>query len=312
MAERVTPSVRDTDVEDADGMNFYVPSATGTEDVTVGGKRKSKKRKHKKVVDIRSKPRRKLRKEERVAKRVRKAERRARRATQETAEEEADVPEDEVPPAMQPTASDEWLSEHEPRGEDVAQESDDEDVAAVMNRKRKAKDKLRMNENRTREEAKWRVVAKRRVTAEKMLSEVTKKNANIRRILEGAGVMPTAEIVGSYYPQLVREFVCNMAEDIDDPATPNFQKIIFHNFTFDFSPSIINGIQVALQFEDVSGTSGGENEETARFLRDEIRHLDGVIQTSLARKFVLEARLRSLSGVANPDVGGSGAETPQT
>ncbi|GAA0172005.1 hypothetical protein LIER_25915 [Lithospermum erythrorhizon] len=73
-----------------------------------------------------------------------------------------------------------------------------------------------------------------------MLSEVTKKNANILSILEGAGVMPTVETIGPYYPKLAKEFICNMAEDIDDPVSPNFQKVTFCNFTFDFSPSIIN------------------------------------------------------------------------
>ncbi|GAA0162298.1 hypothetical protein LIER_18421 [Lithospermum erythrorhizon] len=37
VGETVTPSVRDTNMEDAEGMDFYVPSATGFEDVTAGG-----------------------------------------------------------------------------------------------------------------------------------------------------------------------------------------------------------------------------------------------------------------------------------
>ncbi|GAA0186811.1 hypothetical protein LIER_34099 [Lithospermum erythrorhizon] len=61
-----------------------------------------------------------------------------------------------------------------------------------------------------------------------------------------------------------------------------------------------------------SGASRSGNHETARILRDE----DGVIQASLARNLVLEARLRSLNGEADPDVDaiviGNGAEAPQT
>ncbi|GAA0138776.1 hypothetical protein LIER_34976 [Lithospermum erythrorhizon] len=127
--------------------------------------------------------------------------------------------------------------EHEPQGENAQEDVHDldtEDVAAVMSRRRKAKEKLRMNDNRIRvgntkvpknvvtvpttnvtlnfeeEQAKWRLVVNRRVAAKKMLSELTKKNANIINILEGARVMPTVEVVGPYYPKLVKEFVCNM------------------------------------------------------------------------------------------------------
>ncbi|GAA0157383.1 hypothetical protein LIER_14661 [Lithospermum erythrorhizon] len=161
------------------------------------------------------------------------------------------VPEEVRPSVVQLAVDDEWLSEHEPQGDNAdeeVQESDVEDMVDVITKRRKATSKLKLNENRTRlankrvpknvvavstanmalnskeEQAKWRFVANRRVAAEKMLSEVTKKNANIIGILEGAGVMPTVEAVGPYYPQLVRDFVCNMTEDIDDPASPNFQK----------------------------------------------------------------------------------------
>ncbi|GAA0142391.1 hypothetical protein LIER_03299 [Lithospermum erythrorhizon] len=42
---------------------------------------------------------------------------------------------------------------------------------------------------------------------------------------------------------------------------------------------------------------------TVQLLRDEIRYLNGVIQSSMARKSVLEARLRSLTGDDDPDDG---------
>ncbi|GAA0170952.1 hypothetical protein LIER_41053 [Lithospermum erythrorhizon] len=38
--------------------------------------------------------------------------------------------------------------------------------------------------------------------------------------------MPTIETVGLYYRKLAKEFIYNMAEDIDDAASPNFQKIV--------------------------------------------------------------------------------------
>ncbi|GAA0152989.1 hypothetical protein LIER_37603 [Lithospermum erythrorhizon] len=277
-----------------------------------------------KVVDAgeSSKPRRKLSKEERTVKRARKAKRRARKAAEKAADADVHdeakdhVPKEEVPPIVQPTVSDKWLSEYEQQygnAEEEAQESNEEDVVVVISRRRKATGKLKLNENQTRvgnkrlpknivavstanvaqnseeEEAKWRFVANRSVVAEKMLSEVTKKNANIIGIVEGAGVIPTVETVGPYYPKLVKEFIYNIAEDVDDLASRNFQKV-----------------------DETTGASGNGNEETARILRDGIRYLDGVIQTRIARMSVLEVRLRSLTGAVDLSVDGSGAEAPHT
>ncbi|GAA0163497.1 hypothetical protein LIER_19345 [Lithospermum erythrorhizon] len=105
---------------------------------------------------------------------------------------------------------------------------DEEDITAIIIKRRKAKGKLKIDENRYKvenkripknvatvstenvalnseeKEAKWRFVACRRIAAERMLSEVTKKNADIMGILEDAGVMPTVETVGPYFPKLSR------------------------------------------------------------------------------------------------------------
>ncbi|GAA0175417.1 hypothetical protein LIER_28596 [Lithospermum erythrorhizon] len=69
---------------------------------------------------------------------------------------------------------------------------------------------------------------------------------------------------------------------------------------------------IAYPIETGGGSSVG-NDETARFLRDEIKHLEGVIQSSLARKSILEARLRSLTGdlVVDPGASNSEAEASQ-
>ncbi|GAA0171218.1 hypothetical protein LIER_25304 [Lithospermum erythrorhizon] len=81
--------------------------------------------------------------QERAAKKARKAERRARRAAHEAVEEA-----EAVPTVTQLAVDDEWFLEHEPQGGDAqeeVQDSDFEDVAAMMSRSRKAKGKLRMN-----------------------------------------------------------------------------------------------------------------------------------------------------------------------
>ncbi|GAA0143876.1 hypothetical protein LIER_04456 [Lithospermum erythrorhizon] len=136
----------------------------------VGQKKKSKKRKHKKSADDGESfvPKKTLSKEERAAKKSRKAEMRARRVAQKAADTEAaedDVPEEveefvpkEVRPSViQPYVDDEWLPEHEPHGDNAdekAQESDDEDIAAVITKRRKVTRKLNLNENKTRVENK--------------------------------------------------------------------------------------------------------------------------------------------------------------
>ncbi|GAA0139647.1 hypothetical protein LIER_01149 [Lithospermum erythrorhizon] len=96
--------------------------------------------------------------------------------------------------------------------------------------------------------------------------------------------------------------------DVEGPA-PGFITI---------SPKLMQGthvVDIHLQSEDTSGALSSGNDETARILRDEIRHLDRVIQSSLARKSVLEIHLRSLIGdadpVVDPSIAGSGAEAPQ-
>ncbi|GAA0141465.1 hypothetical protein LIER_02602 [Lithospermum erythrorhizon] len=262
LGKNVAPSVIGTVMEETTSID--VPSADGTHDVTVERedvtpsvtdtdadvetheedgqeKKKSKKRKHKRGDDKgeASEFEKKPSKEERATKKVRRAERKAKKAAEKIVEEQDDVQEiteEQVPVNGRPTASD----REKPMG------------------------KLKINENRSRvgnkripknivvvstenvvlnseeNEAKWKFVSSRRIIDERLLSENTKKNVDIMSILEGAGFMPTVKTVGPYYPQLVREFIFNMTEDIDDPMNPNFQKEIFRNFTFDFSPSLIN------------------------------------------------------------------------
>ncbi|GAA0160596.1 hypothetical protein LIER_17115 [Lithospermum erythrorhizon] len=199
-----------------------------------------------------------------------------------------------------------------------------------------------------------------------MLSKITQKNPNIMGILEEVGVMPTVATIGPYYPKLVREFIFNMTEDVDDHASANYHKVTFRNFTFDFSPRIINdyfgranrdttgynlqlsnivkvlmggaintwpdkelpssklGVHVVdvplAPITDTGGALGSSIDGTVQLLRDDIRYLDGIIQSCLAIKFVLEASLRDLTGEDNdeddadvdPTAGDSGVETPST
>ncbi|GAA0180784.1 hypothetical protein LIER_30153 [Lithospermum erythrorhizon] len=69
------------------------------------------------------------------------------------------------------------------------------------------------------------------------------------------------------------------------------------------SPKLMQGTHVPdipLRAVETGGGSSVGNDETAHFLMDEIKHLEGVIQKSLAKKSVLKARLRSLVGEDDP------------
>ncbi|GAA0139332.1 hypothetical protein LIER_00898 [Lithospermum erythrorhizon] len=230
LVETVTPSVRDTGMEDAKDMESVdIPSVPGTNDLTAGNtdmipsaadngddvadlpeeiaeptvaeginntvnvdiedleipddasqeKKRSKKMKHKSTTDRRdadvgesSKPKKKLSKEDKVSKRAWRAERKARNAAEKAAEEEV-VEED-----VQEETEEQVVEEQMP-----TDGSDEEDVVVVMSRRRKAKGKLKINENRTsvrnkrvtdnvalnndEEKAKWKFVANRRINAER-------------------------------------------------------------------------------------------------------------------------------------------------
>ncbi|GAA0153751.1 hypothetical protein LIER_37729 [Lithospermum erythrorhizon] len=113
-----------------------------------GPKKKSKKRKHKNNPDASEPfvPKKKLSKEERAAKRARKAETRAMTAAKAKVTQDNDVEEvvpeeteEAILPVVQPSVDDDWLPEHEPQGDnedDQAEESDKEDVAAVMEKRK--------------------------------------------------------------------------------------------------------------------------------------------------------------------------------
>ncbi|GAA0175214.1 hypothetical protein LIER_28438 [Lithospermum erythrorhizon] len=195
---RTEPTVGEgvDDTLNVDIEELEIPEDAGQE------KKKSKKRKHKRSADVgeRFEPKKKLSKEERAAKRARRAEEKAKKATEKAADDDVVAEE---------------------------QTSSEEDIVVVIIKRRKAKGKLKINENRSRvgkkrvpknvlvvstenvglnseeEKANCRFVASRRIAAEKTLSKITKKNADIMRILEGVEVMPIAKEVGPYYPKIV-------------------------------------------------------------------------------------------------------------
>ncbi|GAA0144692.1 hypothetical protein LIER_35985 [Lithospermum erythrorhizon] len=119
-----------------------------------------------------------------------------------------------------------------------------------MSRRRKAKGKLKLNENRT-------MIGNKKIP---------------KNVVE-----------------IVREFIYNITDDVDDPESENFQK----------------GTHVAdihLRAVETGGASSSDNEGTAPILKHKIKYLESVIQTSLARKYILEARLINLAGEVDPEM----------
>ncbi|GAA0183962.1 hypothetical protein LIER_31285 [Lithospermum erythrorhizon] len=117
------------------------------------------------------------------------------------------------------------------------------------------------------------------------------------------------------YPSIICSILLVQNEDIltaDDNEDPPPGVITI-------SPKLMEGTHVAdvpLGPTADERASGSKIDATAKMLRDEIKYLDGVMQSTIARKSVLEARLRSLDGEDDPDadtvVGDSGAKAPQT
>ncbi|GAA0164802.1 hypothetical protein LIER_20352 [Lithospermum erythrorhizon] len=69
------------------------------------------------------------------------------------------------------------------------------------------------------------------------------------------------------------------------------------------SPKLMEGTQMylfPLAPPAVEGPSGHHTDGTVQLLQEEIRYLNGAIQTTIARKSVLEARLRSLTRDDDP------------
>ncbi|GAA0163473.1 hypothetical protein LIER_43647 [Lithospermum erythrorhizon] len=147
--------------------------------------------------------------------------------------------------------------------EDEAPDSEREDIIKIL-KKRRELGKLKINDTRTRvnnkripknvapvstdgialnskdEEARWKFIYNRRLAPERVLSDVTKRNKTIMKIINEAGMESVVNNVGPHWPKLVREFICNLPRDVDDPESDNYHKVTLRNLVFNFSPDLIN------------------------------------------------------------------------
>ncbi|KAA0047663.1 uncharacterized protein E5676_scaffold648G001110 [Cucumis melo var. makuwa] len=60
-------------------------------------------------------------------------------------------------------------------------------------------------------------------------------------LIERARLAKTILSVGPFYPQLIREFVVNFPNELNDQSSPDYQTIRIWGFKFVISPIVING-----------------------------------------------------------------------
>ncbi|GAA0173242.1 hypothetical protein LIER_26899 [Lithospermum erythrorhizon] len=77
-------------------------------------------------------------------------------------------------------------------------------------------------------EARWKFVCARNILSERYLSEITYNNQTYIDILQEGGLLAIMSDIGPHWPQLVREFICSLPEEITDPASPIFHKVVDH------------------------------------------------------------------------------------
>ncbi|GAA0180939.1 hypothetical protein LIER_30175 [Lithospermum erythrorhizon] len=145
---------------------------------------------------------------------------------------------------------------------DDLEESSGEDDACTARRKLKGKMKINYDRNRinnrriakgieeisTEEmdfnfeenEVRWNSVCARNILPERYLSKATMKNQTYMNIIEESGMLAISDEIGPHWPSLVREFICNLTEEIADPASVMFHKVKMRGHVFEFNPAVIN------------------------------------------------------------------------
>ncbi|KAK2378168.1 hypothetical protein QL285_078752 [Trifolium repens] len=86
----------------------------------------------------------------------------------------------------------------------------------------------------------WKYIYHRRLALERELGEEAMKVVEVVDLIREAGLMKTISKLGPCYEQIVKEFLVNIPEDCDDPASDDFQTVFVRGEAIKFSPKIIN------------------------------------------------------------------------
>ncbi|PNX85094.1 envelope-like protein, partial [Trifolium pratense] len=90
------------------------------------------------------------------------------------------------------------------------------------------------------ESARWKFVYPRRLALERNLKEDILQCQNIVDAIEYAGLIKTVCGLDKCYDRLVKEFLINVAENCDDPTSPEYRQVFVRGKCVKFSPTVIN------------------------------------------------------------------------
>ncbi|PNX55335.1 envelope-like protein, partial [Trifolium pratense] len=88
--------------------------------------------------------------------------------------------------------------------------------------------------------ARWKFVYHRRLALERNLKEDILQCQNVVEAIEYAGLMKTVCGLDKCYDRLVKEFFINVAENCDDPASPEYRQVFVRGKCVKLSPTVIN------------------------------------------------------------------------
>ncbi|KAI5434756.1 hypothetical protein KIW84_021539 [Lathyrus oleraceus] len=103
--------------------------------------------------------------------------------------------------------------------------------------------------------AKWKYVLQRRVAIERELGQEAVEVKEVIELIKKAGLMKTVVTLPQCYEGLVKEFIVNIPEDIQEKSNREFCKVFVRGKCVKFSPSVINKFLGR-------GTDGGVDLET--------------------------------------------------
>uniref|UniRef100_A0A9I9EIQ0 Putative plant transposon protein domain-containing protein n=1 Tax=Cucumis melo TaxID=3656 RepID=A0A9I9EIQ0_CUCME len=87
----------------------------------------------------------------------------------------------------------------------------------------------------------WKFIVQRRIANDVNISDKYHSCVSIMNLIEKVGLSKTILDVGSFYPQLIREFIVNLPADFNDPSSLDYQMVHIKGFKFTISSTVING-----------------------------------------------------------------------
>ncbi|GAA0184963.1 hypothetical protein LIER_32251 [Lithospermum erythrorhizon] len=142
------------------------------------------------------------------------------------------------------------------------EESGGEDFPCIA--RRKSKGKMKLNDDRKRinnrriakgieemstegvdfnfeeNEARRNSICARNILPDRYISKATMNNQTYMDIIEELGMLAIFYEIRPHWPSIVREFICNLIEEIVDPSSSIFHKVKLRGHVFEFSLALIN------------------------------------------------------------------------